>query len=168
MANDIPEKAYKLGFDYEKIYKGCSQCSLAALQDAFGIRNDEVFKAATGLAAGGGGATDGNCGAYSGAIMFLSSLCGREREDFIGASGTMFSNFSMVMKLRDRFIDEYGSVICRNIQTKRFGRPYYLGDPDDFKKFEEAGAHEIHCPDVVGKAARWAAEIIVKENLLPG
>jgi len=166
MKNDPVEKAYQLGNEYEKVYKGCSQCVIAALQDAFNIPNADVFKAATGLAAGGGGSIDGSCGAYSGAIMVLSMLRGRTRDDFADAAGAMFSNFSLVMKLRERFIREYGSVVCRNVQTKIFGRPYYLVDMDEFRKFEEAGAHEVHCLEVVGKAARWAAELIIEENLL--
>lgn len=166
--SEMSEKAYRLGFDYEKTVRGCSQCSLAALMDAFGIRNDDILKAATGLAAGGGGATDGNCGAYSGAVMFLGYLCGRERKDFGSNSDAMHRNFTLVLKLREKFIEEYGSVICRDIQTKKFGRPFYLNDPDEFQKFEKAGAHETHCPDVVGKAARWTAGIIEKENLIPG
>ncbi|MBN2239468.1 MAG: C_GCAxxG_C_C family protein [Dehalococcoidales bacterium] len=166
MPNDIPEKAYQLGNEFEKIYGGCSQCVIAALQDAFDKRNDDVFKAGSGLAAGGGGFTDGNCGAYSGAVMFLSLLCGRERDDFKGESGGMFRSFALAGKLHEKFIQEYGSVICRDIQTKVFGRPYYLADPDDFAKFEAAGAHTVHCPDIVGKSARWTAEIIQEEGLL--
>ena len=166
MSSDIAEKAYNLGKEYEKTCKGCSQCVVAALQDAFDMRNDDVFKAATGLAAGGGGSTDGNCGAYSGGIMFLSMLNGRERDDFKDASGKVFTNFQVVNKLRGMFIQEYGSVICRNIQTKMFGRPYYLVDPDEFEKFEKAGAHEVHCPEVVGKAAGWTADLVIKEGLV--
>ena len=45
--------------------------------------------------------------------------------------------------------------------------PYYLVDPDEFKKFHAAGAHEIYCPEVVGKAARWLTEIIVEAKQLP-
>jgi C_GCAxxG_C_C family probable redox protein len=164
MAENTAEKAYQLGKKYEQTYTGCSQCVVAALQDAFNIRNDDIFKAATGLAAGGGAATDGSCGAYSGAIMALSSLLGRERDDFTNED-VLHKNFELMMKLRDRFIQEYGSVICRNIQTKVFGRPYYLPDDDEFEKFEKAGAHDVHCPEVVGKAARWAAELINKEKL---
>jgi len=167
MADNTIEKAYQLGKDYEKTYKGCSQCVVAALQDAFNIRNDDTFKAATGLAAGGGAATDGNCGAYSGAIMVLSSLLGRDRDNFADVEGGLLGNFELVMKLHDKFIQEYGSVICRNIQTKVFGRPYYLADMDDFEKFEKAGAHDVYCPEVVGKAARWAAEIINEAKLVP-
>ncbi|HUT66944.1 MAG TPA: C-GCAxxG-C-C family protein, partial [Dehalococcoidales bacterium] len=132
----------------------------------FNIRNDAVFKAATGLAAGGGASTDGSCGAYTGGVMILSSLMGREREDFADTAGILLKNFELIRKLHDEFIREYGSVICRNIQTKIFGRPYYLADMDEFEKFEKAGAHDEHCPGVVGKAARWTAQLIIETGLV--
>lgn len=165
MAKNTEEKAYELGKEYEGTYKGCSQCTLAALQDAFGMRNDDIFKAATGLA-GGGGCTDGSCGAYSGANVFLSSLIGRERDDFADTADNLHRSFEMMGELHERFIREYGSIICRDIQTKLFGRPYYLPDMDEREKFEEAGAYTMHCPEVVGKAARWAAELVNKAKLV--
>jgi len=71
------------------------------------------------------------------------------------------------MKFRDKYIQEYGSVLCRDIQTRVFGRPYYLADPEEFKKFEDAGGHgDKGCPEVVGKAARWMAEVILEAKLL--
>jgi C_GCAxxG_C_C family probable redox protein len=167
MAESITDKAYQLGFDYEQKCMGCSQCVLAALQDAFRCRNDDIFKAAAGLAGGGGTAIDGSCGAYSGATMFISSVEGRERANFSSPPDANLRTFELVKELHDRFIQEYGSVICRNIQTKLFGRPFYLIDPDEFEKFEKAGAHDIHCPGVVGKAARWTAEILIEANLAP-
>jgi C_GCAxxG_C_C family probable redox protein len=164
MADSTAKKAYELGRQYERTYGGCSQCVIAALQDTYDTRNDEIVKAATGLAAGGGGFTDGSCGAYAGAILALGSRLGRER-DALTDIDAMQRNFGLVRQLHDRFIQEYGSVVCRNIQAKIFGRPYYLADPDEFAKFEKAGAHESHCPEVVGKACRWAAEIIEEAGL---
>jgi len=65
--SEIAEKAYDLGFEYEKVYRGCSQAGLAAIQDILNIKNDDVFKAATGFA-GGGGLSGGQC---------LRRICGR-------------------------------------------------------------------------------------------
>jgi hypothetical protein len=79
---DLMEKAFRLGFDYEQIYRGCSQCTIAAVQDTLDIREDNVFKAAAGLAAGGGLTGIGVCGGYAGSIMMISWLCGRERTIF--------------------------------------------------------------------------------------
>ena len=78
-----------------------------------------------------------------------------------------FKTHQLARKFREKFIQEYGSVICRDIQNKVLGRYYYLPDPQEFEKFHNAGAHEIHCPEVVGKAARWMTEIILQEGLLP-
>jgi C_GCAxxG_C_C family probable redox protein len=166
MSNQAAKKAYQLGRRYEMAYKGCSQCVLAALQDTFKVRDDNVFKAATGFAAGGGLCGDGSCGAYAGAIMMLSSLAGRPRDDFEDRAGASSKTFGLVQQLRQRFVQEFGSVACRDIQYRVFGRPYYLLDMDDDKKFDAAGGHTDKCPDVVGKAAQWAAEIIIEEGLV--
>ena len=167
MAETAAEKAYELGKKYERDYMGCSQCVIAALQDALDIRNDDLFKAATGLAGGGGSCIDGSCGAYTGAILILGSLLGRERDNFADPEGIRYQTSELTRKFRQRYIQEYGSVICRNVQTKILGRPYYLADPEERQKFEDAGGHDdAYCPEVVGKAARWMAEIILEEDLL--
>jgi C_GCAxxG_C_C family probable redox protein len=163
---EAAEKAYQLGKEYEKTYRGCSQCVIAALQDVLDARNDDVFKAATGLAGGTGLTCDSGCGAYMGAVLVLGSLLGRERNKFSDPEGVRFKTHKLVRKFRDQFIREYGSVICRDIQTKVLGRYYYLPDPQEFEKFHNAGAHDIHCPEVVGKAARWMTEIVLEEGLL--
>lgn len=161
------EKAYKLGHEYEKTYRGCGQCLAAAVQDALDIRNDDIFKALTGYAGGGGAIGDSGCGAYVGGILLLSLLLGRERDNFADPEGIRFKSYELVRRLHGRFINEYGSIICRDIQTKVMGRPYYLADQDDMDKFDRAGGHATVCPDVVGKAAEWTVELILAENLLP-
>jgi C_GCAxxG_C_C family probable redox protein len=163
---ELAEKAYRLGKEYEKTYRGCSQCVIAALQDTLEIRNDDIFKSATGLAGGTGLAGDSGCGAYMGAVLVLSSLVGRERNNFSDPEGIRFNTHELTRKFRERFIQDYGSVVCRNIQNKILGRYYYLPDPQEYEKFHNAGAHDIHCPEVVGKAAKWITEIILEENLI--
>lgn len=160
-----PDKAYELGKKYEQAYKGCGQCTIAALQETFGLEDEGVFKAGTGFAGGGALCGDGNCGAYTGAIMMLSYVAGRTRGDFEDQAGAAFRTFDLVRSLRERFIEDYGSVKCRDIQYRVLGRPYYLIDEEDVVKFEKAGGHDDKCPEVVGKAARWAAEIIEGEGL---
>ncbi|MBC8477039.1 MAG: C_GCAxxG_C_C family protein [Dehalococcoidia bacterium] len=166
MAESIAEKAYELGKYYEKTYRGCSQCAIAALQDVFDIRNDDIFKAATGLSGGSALSGEGGCGAYVGALMVLGHIVGRERDDFADSKGIRYQTHELAGKLRQKFIDEYGSIVCRNIQTKMMGRPYYLADKQEAEKFHNAGAHDIHCPEVVGKAARWMAEILQDAKLV--
>ena len=66
----------------------------------------------------------------------------------------------------EQYIEELGSIICRDIQIRKFGRPYYISDPDEFAKFEEAGGHQDKCTDVVGTATRVAVKFILDEGLL--
>jgi C_GCAxxG_C_C family probable redox protein len=163
---ELAEKAYRLGNEYEKTYRGCSQCVIGALQGTLEIRNDDVFKSATGLAGETGLADDSGCGAYIGAILVLSSLVGRERNNFSDLEGIRFKTHQLSRKFRERFIQEYGSVVCRDIQNRILGRYYYFHCPQEYEKFHNAGAHYIHFPEVVGKAAKWMTEIIPEENLI--
>ena len=163
----ILQKAYDLAAQYEEKYGGCGQAVMAALQDAFNMPNDAVFKAMSGYAGGGATVGDGGCGAYVAGILWLSGLRGRERNNFADPERIRFESFALARKLHTDFIDEYGSIICREMQMKLFGRPYYLPDADEMKKFLEAGGHTTVCPVVCGNAARWAAEIAFEEGLIP-
>ena len=79
-APGIIERARTLGFEYEKTITGCCQCTIAAIQDSLGIRNDAVFKAGSGLTAGGGLSCEGSCGGFTGGVMVMSSVFGRCRQ----------------------------------------------------------------------------------------
>lgn len=163
----VTQRAYDLAYEYEHTYRGCSQCVLGALQDTFGMPNGTLFRAMTGFAGGGGAMGDAACGAYSAGIAFLSSLRGRDKSDFVDAPGERYVSFANTRTLHRKFIDEYGTAICRDIHMKVLGRPFFLPDPDEARKFDEAGAHETGCPEICGKAARWAAEIAIDQGLIP-
>jgi len=163
---ELLDKAYELAFEYEKVYRGCSQCVIAAIQDTLDIRDDSVFKAGTGLAGGGGLTGIGVCGGYVGAVMVISQLLGRERSNFEDPEGIRYKTFELTRKFLQQYTRELGSIICRDIQLIKFGRPYYIADADDYEKFEAAGAHVDKCPDVVGKAAQLAVALILDEGLV--
>jgi C_GCAxxG_C_C family probable redox protein len=164
---ELMARAYELGFDYERRFRGCSQCVIAAIQDTLGIREDQVFKAATGLSGGGALTGTGACGGLVGGVMVLSQLLGRERSHFEDAEGIRFRTFDLAKRLTDRFQEEFGGTICRDVQTGVFGRCFNLRDPEDFQRFEAAGGHDDKCSDVVGRAARMAVEIILDAGLVP-
>jgi C_GCAxxG_C_C family probable redox protein len=165
--NELMEKAFQLGFDYEKTYRGCSQCTIAAIQDTLDIREDNIFKAATGLAGGGGLTGIGVCGGYVGSIMIISWLCGRERAHFADPEKKRHIAFALSRKFTGEYIQAFGSIICRDIQTHIFGRPYYIADPREHEAFEAAGGHDDKCTNVVGKASRLAVGFILNEGLWP-
>jgi len=166
------KRAYELGFDYEKRYHGCSQSTIAAVQDALGVRNDFVFKAAGGLAAGCGLLRDGPCGGYTGGIMVMSMFFARVRKKFDDDREENYCSFRMAVELHDKFIEEYGTIMCREIHCKIFGRSYDLWNPEEKEQFEEAGAHREKCTGVVARASAWALGILIKEmemrSLQPG
>ena len=165
----LEEKAYDLGFAYERDYRGCSQCVFAALQDALELRNDvtdAIFKSATAFSGGAALEGDGQCGAYSGALMMMGHIVGRERDRFDDPEGIRAKTNALAKELHDRFIERYGTVICHNIHRKIFDRPYYLPDPDERLKFDEAGAHSEKCPTVVGETAAWTIQILEKNHLI--
>lgn len=165
----IAKKAYDLGFSFEKEYRGCAQCAIAALQDALDIRNpetDAIFKAATGMAGGGARQIDGNCGAYAGGTLIIGYHVGRERDNFADLEQIRMETFRLVKKLHQRFIDEFGTVTCSEIHTRIMGRPFYIEDPDEFQKFEDAGAHTDKCTRVVALAAKWSTDILAEEGYL--
>jgi len=161
------DKAYQLGSECARKYKGCSQCVVAAVQDILDIRDDILFKAATGLAGGIGLSGIGPCGGISGGALVLSQLIGRERSNIEDPENIRFKSYDLVNKLVDAYLDEFGVIACRDVQIKKFGRSYYLRDPQEKEKFQEAGGHDDKCPDVVGKAAQMTVKIILDEGLMP-
>ncbi|MBN2553244.1 MAG: C_GCAxxG_C_C family protein [Spirochaetales bacterium] len=161
------EKAYKNGFEGERNVRGCAQCAIAAVQDATEIRNDLVYKSASGLAGGAGECTDGLCGGYSGGIIAMSMFFGRTRAEEATEKGRAdkYVSFRMAAALHDKFMEKYGTVICSQIHKKIFGRSFDLRDDEQKQAFRDAGAHEREdgCCDVVGDGARWATELILDE-----
>jgi C_GCAxxG_C_C family probable redox protein len=163
----VLEKAYKLGFEGERNVRGCAQCAIAAVQDATEIRNDFVYKSASGLAGGAGECTDGLCGGYSGGIIAMSMFFGRTREEEATRKGRKdkYVSFRMGAALHDKFMEKYGTAICAGIHKKIFGRSFDLRDDEQKQAFRDAGAHEREdgCCAVVGDGARWATELILAE-----
>lgn len=156
------KKAYELGIRYEKEFTGCSQTVIAAMFDALGIWNEDVFKAGSGLADGLGLTGDGSCGALVGASMVISYLFPRERRDFADILKPMKA-YALVKQLHDRFLAEYGSCRCQEVQKKLMGRSFNLWDREEMKEAIAFGMIE-HCSKVVGNTAKMAVEIILKNK----
>ena len=135
-ADEFIEKAYKLGFDLEKKHGGCCQCIVATLQNAieFIPEDKALFRAASCL---DGGATPKgvqNCGAFTGAGMLIGWVCGNEE------FGNTKLSHKLIRQVYGRFEKDYGSVLCKDVREKM----------------------NANCPEVVGRAARWAAEVLLR------
>jgi C_GCAxxG_C_C family probable redox protein len=159
---EILEEVYNRAFKYEAERGSCPQCVLSAIIEVLDVGDPATVQAIDALAGGTALSTEGTCGALVGGLLAISSIVGRSYDDF-KAGERKRRVFRYSTKLYDRFIEEYGSPLCKNVQKKLFGRSFNLLDPKEYAEFEKAGAHVDKCPSVSGNVAKWAAEIILDE-----
>jgi len=159
---DILENVYQRAFKYEAKLGSCPQCVLAALKETLNVGDEAVFRASQGFTGGTALSSKGTCGALAGGMIAISSLVGRTYKEFTEGQRKRLV-FKYTRLLYDRFIDEYGSPLCCDVQKKIFGRSYILLDKQEYEAFEKAGAHVDKCTSVAGNAAKWTAEIILNE-----
>jgi len=166
------ELAFKIGFEGEVTRTNCAQESFHAISSVLGIKNPLIFKSLSALEAGGGITTKGSCGSFSGALAAFSFFFGRTYKQW--EKGETYIKASILgQKLFKKFDEEFQTVVCTEIHKKIYGRTFELMDQknlginkDVLKEFEDAGAHIIKCPTVVGLSSAWAVEILWDE--LPG
>jgi C_GCAxxG_C_C family probable redox protein len=166
------EELEKKAYQYAKDYHSCSQCTLLTIQEAFGLPGDDVLKAATGFAAGIG-RIGSVCGAMLGGVMAFGLLYGRDQETMKHPDPAVRAKRkeeidlkmgTLIKKLLAKFDQEYGSMICSDIETKLFGKSFDKWNPEDTKEKKRLGGHDEKCPGVVGKATRWVAQLILEEQ----
>jgi len=182
---DTLKKAYELGANYEARATDCCQSTIAAIQDAIGCRNDDIFRAGCPLAGGIGFSNKGTCGALVGATMVIGQLYGRTRAEFdFDAKGKIddpdfdfkaaTKGWEFARELYELFLINYGSCICFDVSDKAIGRSEVelLIRPDSpvesqiSSKIRRLSFHSKEgCGSVVGNAAKWAAEIILREGI---
>ena len=159
---ELLEEVYRRAYRYEAERGSCPQCVLSAIIETLGVGDKSTVKAVDALAGGTALSSEGTCGALVGGLLAISSIVGRSYEDF--SEGERKRRvFQYAKKLYDRFVEEYGSPLCKGVQKKIFGKSFKLLDPKEYKEFEKMGAHVDKCPSVSGNVARWAAEIILDD-----
>ena len=159
---EIMEMARQLGYKYEQEAHYCPQATLAALQDVFHFRDDNIFKSCFGFHGGGGDSNDGACGALAAGTIAISHFFGRTRTEFDLRISNCHAT-GVVKRLHEYFEEEYGGIRCRDVHKKVFGREFNVWDEQDLQIFLEMGGHDKKCPEVVGRGAAWAAGIIWDE-----
>ncbi|MDM7997732.1 MAG: C-GCAxxG-C-C family protein [Acidobacteriota bacterium] len=167
------DKAYDLGVDFERYSGSCSQCTVAALHEILGFE-DILVKVASSSCGGQAGLSIGACGGVIGGTLVLDYYLGRPArmvsatkaipEGQEALSGAM----AAARSLCDRFVRHYGSILCPGIQQKIYGRAFDLQNPADWQAFMDAGAHSdpTKCMSVVGNAARWTLEILLEKKAI--
>ena len=157
--DDLIKRAYDLGYGYTGDYGNCSQCTYAAVSEALGTRGREIFKAIDGLVGGLARTGDGTCGALSGGVAAISQRYGRA--DFPDP-GEREKGWLLGKKLHDRFVEEFGSIVCKEVQKKVIGRSFNLWDPKEHEEFNKEKGDK--CQTVVGKTAKWTVELLLSER----
>jgi C_GCAxxG_C_C family probable redox protein len=170
---ELPAKAKELGIAYERYSGSCSQCTVAALWHILGFE-DIIVKTATSSCGGHAGLSSGVCGAVIGATIVLDYYLGRPVE-MVSATEEIPQSFeklegamARVRTFCDKFIGEYGSILCPQVQTKIYGRSFDLQDAGQWQAFIDAGAHSdpTKCMSVVGNAAKWTLEVLMDASVV--
>jgi C_GCAxxG_C_C family probable redox protein len=140
----------------------CARCTLFGVGRGLGLADDACLEVALKAAiplSGGIAGTRKQCGGLVGGIMAIGlglvSYDARTsnpaaRKPVTDAARTFYRWFE----------SEFGHSDCFDIRDIHLGRFFDLADPEETRKFEEVGGHEL-CARVVGRAARKAAELIL-------
>jgi len=163
---EIINKAEELGTEYEAKYKGCGQCTFLAIADALrwgGLEiipediEERLYSGICVLTAGVCMTGDGTCAATASSVLLIGMALGTPRVagdvSAVRKAGATIRN-----TLLDKYYKEYGSILCKDVQRKYFGKAWNLADDEM--------AHEflgITKGCIIMQAARWATEIILDE-----
>jgi hypothetical protein len=141
----------------------CSRSTLIGLKAYFDWIPDELIRASMSLC-GGAGASSGSCGTYTSGLLVIGlkhnvplavELKHPEKQD-IGAA--------KFMEFRDRFVKAMGSTMCPELQKQVFGRSYIFTNPADCEVYWKISDHNVKCGQIVEKAARTIAEMLLDDE----
>lgn len=175
---ELIETALRIGKEEELKYIGCGQSTFSGICRTFreaGIplmdREDEekIFKGMIGLMAGVGLSARGSCGGCSAASFCVSWALDKSREDnhedIVGTLMTVGGGVKE--RIVNRFIEDYGSPVCRDIQWRIFGKSvdFFAMDakwmPEFLKNTETDPVCQMENKDcTIAKATAWGVEAI--------
>ena len=162
---EILDRIEKRGFECEDKYHGCGQTVILPLQEAFDLKDEDLFKATSGLGYGIG-RMYAVCGALISGCLFLSLKNGRGYSDLEKpediSTQILKAPYEIIGRLYKWFEQEYGSVICREVRKSILGVDLDPNVPWQARIIYGDG-HPVHCSKIVGKAARKAAELMMEE-----
>jgi len=182
---EIIKKAGDLGVEYEKKYQGCCQCTFTAIVDALrwgGLEvvtkdmEEALFPGLSLLSGGAAMTTDGSCGGLSAGILAIGLAMGISREMQEEDRSTRRIGYGAAWNgIVDKYYEKYGSLLCKDVQRKRFGKAWDLRVHEMSQEFvKTSGVFDINerAPErgvcltqecTIAVAARWATEYIVNE-----
>lgn len=141
----------------------CARSTMHGLRTQFSFIPEELVTAALSLA-GGCGSASGSCGAYCSGLLAVGLKYNPTMDEEQQNPGTRMGGALKFMEYRDRFQEAYGTTLCPEIHKILFGKAFNLQDPADHEEFLSLPGHAQKCGEVVAKAARIAAEMILESN----
>lgn len=163
---EIVKKAEELAKDYEARYKGCGQSSFMAIVDALRWGGLEVlpedvvkmvYPGLCFLTAGTNMTGEGTCGAISGSVMAIGIALGAP----LGSQETRDKRIISSVITRDimnRYYQKYGSILCKDVQRKHFGKAWDLTNEEMTREFLS-----ISDGCTIMETVKWATECILTE-----
>ncbi|MFC2069686.1 C-GCAxxG-C-C family (seleno)protein [Chloroflexota bacterium] len=163
---EIINKAEELGTEYEARYKGCCQSTFLAIVDALrwgGLEiipeaaEDSMYPGVSVLTAGVALTGEGTCGAVSGSAMAMGLASGFSRES---QNIQAFHDACVTVRntILDQYYKEYGSILCKDVQRKFFGKAWNLADDAMSAEFLS-----ITQGCTIMQTARWTTGYILDE-----
>jgi C_GCAxxG_C_C family probable redox protein len=136
------------------------------LQEAFGIRDESVFKAAGGLHGGIGGSGD-VCGSLLGASLMPGLMFGRGTDEEIFPPGDKKDPTRMVGELYQWFKKEFGTVKCFDLRDKYEEEVALDPSSKGLSDRERMMRTMAKCDEMAARTAARAAEILC-DSMEPG
>ena len=140
----------------------CSRSTLIGLKAYFDFIPDELIRASMSLC-GGAGASSGSCGTYTCGLLAIGLKYNVPLAEELKNPELQDVGAAKFMEFRDRYLKAMGTTMCPEFQKKVFGRSYIFTKPEDCEEYWKITDHAEKCADVVGKATRVIAEMLLED-----
>ena len=170
---ELLDKVSEVGMGFGENCRSGSQSTVAAFHEILDI-DDIVVKVATSSCGGQAAQILGTCGGLIGGTIVLDYFFGRPVEN-MSYKETIPANIDRVMDavgvaklLYDRFVKEYGTIYCAQLQQQFYGRTYWFMDPEDMEKFQKAvrDLYPKTCFSITRNVTRWVMEMLLDKGVV--
>ncbi|MBN1906666.1 MAG: C_GCAxxG_C_C family protein [Deltaproteobacteria bacterium] len=151
---ELDEKIEK----FYPVFHSCSQPTLAALNDVFGLNADQTVNAIN-LFAGGIAGKGETCGAVTGSLLAIGYNFDVKNKGTVKQGASMMCGGMFF----DRFTKEFGSIRCKEIMKHQYGKYIDYSNQEDLKLLSKP-ENKGKCLEVMKKAAHIAADIILENS----
>jgi len=128
----------------------CSQAVLSTYAPLYGLDTDIALKIAAGFG-GGMGRQGETCGALTGSVMVIGLQKGAvNHEDLTARAAT----YAAVKELFERFRNENGSTICRELLNND------IRNPEEYERAKKENLFRTRCPGYVKSAVSILSDIL--------